>query len=278
MVDGQVDQELEKEARSMGWDPEFKGEKFITAAEFVEKGKSIMPILQKNNERLQNTIRQQEGKLGAMEHSLKAANAAIEALQASHDEDTRAQVEAARAALKDELAAASEAGDHKGVADATAKLVELGAAEDKAEVKPKGNGKDQQQQQQQQELHPEVKDWMGSHSDFMSNQRKVALANVVAAELRSKGDTRVGKAFLDDVQQEVEETLAGGKKRGGDGKVLEGAGGGDQRGADSKKTYSDLPKEAKDACDSLAKKLVGPNRAHKDLASWRTSYVKQYFE
>lgn len=266
---------IEQEASLMGWTAkeEFKGnpDKWVDAATFVEKGKQILPILQKNNERLLGQVNHLSGQISALDGSLKAANAAIEALQESHSEDVKEQVEEAKARLRVELTEASRAGDHERVAEVTEKMTELRAAETTPVEK-----KEVQKPPQKFVPSPGMQAWMNKNADFMLDPRKVALANAVSAEMRGKGDTRVDAAFMDDVRQEVEDSLAGGKQRGGDGKVESSKGGG--RRNDGAKTYEDLPADAKAACDSQASKLVGPNRAHKDNASWRASYTKQYFK
>lgn len=253
-----------------------EGKPWVPAKEFLEKGKNILPIVQKKNEELTREVVELRERVAASESAFKAQATAIAALEASHDEDTKAQVEAARAELKEALAAAHEAGDHAQIAELTGKMVDLKDAEKEAAAKKKaeiaaakGNGG-------MPELHPEVKAWFESHKEFISNPRKAALSNAIAAEMRQKGDKRLGKAFLDDVQAETELALAGGQKRGGDGKVESSQGGGD-RGAGDEKTYSDLPADAKGICDAQAKRLVGPGRAHATVASWRKSYVSQYF-
>lgn len=270
-----ADMTLEQEAALMGWTPKeaFKGnpEKWVDAATFVEKGKQILPILQKNNERLLGQVNQLSGQVNALDGSLKAANAAIEALQESHSEDVKEQVEEAKARLRQELTEASRAGDHERVAEVTEKMTELRTAEAAPPTK-----KEVQQQPAKFVPNPEMRAWMDKNADFMLNPRKVALGNAVAAELKAKGDTRVGPAFMDAVREEVELDLAGGRQRGGDSKVESSRGGGKRN--DGAKTYEDLPADAKAACDAQAGKLVGPNRAHKDNASWRASYVKQYFK
>lgn len=270
-----ADMTIEQEAALMGWTAkeEFKGnpDKWVDAAAFVEKGKQILPILQKNNERLMGTVSQLTGQISALDGSLKAANAAIEALQESHSEDVKAQVEEAKARLRTELAEASRAGDHERVAEVTEKMTELRTAE-AAPVEKKDVVKPPQKFVPSQEMRV----WMDKNADFMLNPRKVALGNAVAAEFKAKGDTRTGPAFMDAVREEVELDLAGGRQRGGDGKVEASRGGGNRSGGE--KTYADLPADAKAACDAQATKLVGANRAHKDQASWRASYVKQYFK
>lgn len=57
--------QIEQDARSMGWLPkeEFKGDpdKWRPADEYVERGTKILPIVQENNRRLQNDIKELRG-------------------------------------------------------------------------------------------------------------------------------------------------------------------------------------------------------------------------
>ncbi len=119
---------------------------------------------------------------------------------------------------------------------------------------------------------------MTRNAEFMADPRRVALANAITVELRAAGDKTVGAVFLDTVASEVDKAL--GARRGGVTRVASGAGSARREaggGGGVTKTYADLPAEAKAACDSMSKRLVGPNRKHKDEASWRASYTKQYF-
>lgn len=253
-----------------------EGKAWVPAKEFLEKGKHILPIVQKKNEELSRQVAELSSRLAIAESASRAQAAALVVLEASHDEDTKVQVEAARAELKEALAAAHEAGDHAQIAELTGKMVDLKDAERDAAAKKKAEEAAAKGNGGMLELHPEVKAWFESHKEFIANPRKAALANAISAEMRQKGDKRIGKVFLDDVQAETELALAGGQKRGGDGKVESSQGGGD-RGAGDEKTYSDLPADAKAICDSQSKRLVGPGRAHQTVASWRKSYVSQYF-
>lgn len=267
------------EARSLGWAPkeEWRGaeDKWVDADEFLKRGLGIHH-LRDSNKKLESTLSQVTGRLSSMEQALKAANATIQALEESHEEDTKAQVEAARAELREQLADASREGRHEDVAEITDKLTQLNAAEDHKEEKGgKGGNKDDRGDA---EIHPEVRTWFTENPEFVADKRRVALANVVAAEMRQAGDTRIGKVFMDAVAEEVEKTL-GPVKRGAS-KAEGGNGGSGRKGGDgsgSGKGYNDLPAEAKEACERMGKRLVGPNRAHKDVESWRKSYAKQYF-
>lgn len=273
-------EEQVNEAKSLGWAPkeEWRGaeDKWVDADEFLKRGLGIHH-LRDSNKKLENTLTQVSGRLSSMEQALRAANATIAALEESHQEDTKAQVEAARAELKEQLAEANREGRHEDVADLTDKLTQLNSAEDVAtEGKGGKKGGKEDKGDEPPQIHPEVVQWFKDNSDFTADKRRVALANVVAAELRQAGDTTIGKAFMEKVAEEVEKTLGPVKRgtskaesgNGGTGRRTPGGGG---------KSYNDLPAEAKEACERQAKRLVGPNRAHKDIDSWRKSYTKQYF-
>jgi len=275
-----------REAKMMGWADKDawrgKPEEWVGAKEFLETGRRILPLVRKSNERLSQEMGQLGGKVSSLESALQAANATIEALQESHEADVQAQVAAARKDLKAQLATAHRDGDHEAAAEITEQMTRLSDAEDDAEAaaaaaekKRKANGEDRGAPV----IDPSIKAWFEANPDFSQNQRKVALGNAVLAELRAKGDKRVGQEILDAVRDEVEEIL-GGSGGGGTSKVSGGNGGQERRsgGASGGKTYADLPADAKAACDKMAARLVGPDRAHKDIASWRNSYVAQYYK
>lgn len=269
-----------KEAGMMGWVPKerFRGDpaNWVDAKAFLDRGRQIMPILQANQERLMDELRMRDTRLSSTEAALKAANAAIAALESSHADDVKAQVEAARAELREEITRASRDGDHEALADATDKLTQLNTTSVEAEGKDAKSKEDEKDKEFK--LPPEVQAWYDKNPDFRANLRKISLANAVAAEMRQAGDTRIGPVFLDAVAAEVEKALGG--RAGGGASRVSGGNGGVGRGSTgggSGKTYADLPEEARKACDKMAARLVGPDRAHKDVASWRNSYTKQFF-
>lgn len=283
--DTAVRAETEKKAKLFGWVPkeEYKGEEknWLDAPEFVERGEQILPIVQQNNKRLVGQIGHLTETMTSLQESLKASETTIKALEESHAADVKEQVEATRKELKEELIKASRDGDHEAVADLTDQMTRLTAAEKKA-ADDKGDDKGEDGKPKPREIPPalkaEVLAWYEKNPDYRTNARKLALAGAVSQELRAAGDLRIGAEFLDAVAEEVDKALGDGG-RSGHTKVSGDNGGGGRRAVvtGNQKTYADLPAEAKAACDKQAARLVGQNRAHKDVASWRASYVKQYF-
>lgn len=274
---GDISAEEIAEAKALGWKEasEWKGDisKHIDARTFLEKGKHILPFVQANAKRLGGEVESLQAQLRASQEAIKAANTAIAALEESHAADVAEQVEAARRDIKAQLAAASRDGDHEQVAELTDKLTQLNTAD--KDAGGDGEGKDDKPPAPQ--LHPEAIAWYRDNVEFVQDPRRMALANAESILLRQEGDKSVGKEFLEKVAQRVETILGGARKAG----KVEGGNGGTGRGSDgggTGKTYADLPAEAKKACDKLAARLVGPNRAHKDIASWRKSYATQYFQ
>ncbi len=204
----------------------------------------------------------------------RAARAATAALEAAAEERAEEQVEEAQQTLTDlkaAIATASRDGDHEAVANLTEKMVDLKAeiAEKKAPKKGGDAGNTGP--------HPEVVSWFSANQEYVTNPRRRALMEGIMTEMRQAGDSRVGKVFLDAAAAEVDKTLGG--KGAGISRVAAGNGG-QRQGSDGgmKKSYADLPAEAKQACDRMEARLVGQGKKHKDAASWRASYTKKYFE
>ena len=278
-----------QEAKELGWADKdaWKGDedKWVGAKEFLERGRHILPIVQEHNKKLKGTVSTLSTRLATAEEALRSANAAIAALQESNAADVKEQVEAARKDLKEQLAQASRDGDHEKIAELTDSLTQLNAANVDAggegDDGKGGKGGKQDDKGDPPAIHPEVAKWYKENPEFSTDRRRIMLARAVAEELREEGEDAIGAAFLDLVAAEVNKTLGTPQQRRAAARAESGNGGGGRGtggGEGDAKTYNDLPAEAKKTCERMAARLVGPNRAHKDLASWQKSYAKQYFE
>lgn len=270
---------VEQEARTLGWVPaeEFKGDpnRWVDAETFVERGHTVMPILRKNNERLETLVKQQAEELNKMKNMFNASQESITELQKVHADATKAAVAKARADVMTELKQAKRDGD-------VDREVEL--QEELSQLKDQQAQIEQQRQQpqapqtQQEQVHPDLQAWMTDNPWFGSDQRKTQKAMGIAQILRAdpENDGLQGRAFFDRVLAEMEGNAAprpdkvGGARPSGTG----GGGGGAAGG----KAFADMPADAKEACDRQGKKLVGEGRAFKDMAAWRSYYAKLYFQ
>ena len=275
--------EIEQEARSLGWVPqeEFRGDaaRWVDAETFVERGHTVMPILRKNNERLEGTVRQQSEEIKKMRQLLEAGQEAIQELQKVHSDATKAAVEKARRDLLAELKIAKADGDVDREIEITEGLAELKAQQAAAAAAPAPTPKVDSTQAGADAMHPDFKAWMAENTWFGSDQRKTMRMMGIAQELRADPDfdSLQGRAFFDKVTEVMAERTGGAPRASKvDGGRPSNTSSGGSGGVKSR--YSDLPPDAKEACDRQGKKLVGEGRAFKDMSAWRDYYVGLYYK
>lgn len=273
--------EVIREARNMGWAPQdkWKGDpkEWINADEFIERNKTFIPVLRANNQKLEAELRETRGMIAQQAESLRSANAAIAALEESQTEATQVQAEEALEEIERQIEEASTNGEHRQVAKLTRKMVELQTSMKGADGK--GGKEDKADPPARPRIPPEVVNWFEEHPEF-KEPRRAALANAIADELRKKGDTRLGREFLDDVATEVNSYL--GENPGAGASRVSGDNGGSRRSNGGSggggKTYADLPADARAACNKMASKFVGEGKKYKTEAAWQKSYATKYFE
>lgn len=276
------EQALQKEALDMGWNPDHKGPNFITAKDFVDRGKSILPIVNATNARLKAELAAANARAEANDARVRAVEAGQAALEDAREADLAAARKEERAAVREELARASEAGDHRAVATATDDLTRLNAEEVEAkrlaeERAAAGNTNDTLSGgDTRPRLDSVTKAWLKEHQEFARSPERIALGNVVGAKLLKEGTDLKGTAFLDEVEKRVEKMLGG---NGRQSRVEGGGATGGRQGGGSAggKGYADLPPDAKATCDRQAARFVGAGRAHKDEKSWQKAYASKYF-
>lgn len=266
--------EVQARAEELGWIPpaRFHGdpERFVDADVYIKRGEEVLPIVREQNKRLHTELVTLKTEAAATKAALKAAQTAIESIEERHSVDTQKAVEAARKQLKAQLSAASEAGDHEGVAELTDQLVSLNTAE--KVVGPKAL---ETTPPPEFVAPPDLVEWNKANPWFGTNKRKTALALGIAQELRDSGETGTGLAFFSKVTAEVEKELGIQQPRGDkveSARSSEGAGNGA-----GKKSYAAMPADARAACDADAKRFVGEGKKYKTQADWRARYAEIYF-
>ena len=265
---------VEQEARTLGWVPaeDFKGDpnRWVSAETFVERGHTVMPILRKNNERLEGLVKQQSEELNKMKNLFSASQESISELQKVHSDATKAAVAKARSEVVAELKQAKMDGDVDRELALQDELQDLKAQQ--VQIERPAPAKEAQQPDA---VHPDFQAWMSENTWFGTDQRKTMKAMGIAQQLRSdtEHDSLQGRAFFDRVMEEMEgRPAARPDKVGGSrptGSSASGGGGG---------KFADLPSDAREACDRQGKKLVGEGRAFKDMGAWRTYYANLYFQ
>jgi hypothetical protein len=278
----------EKAARRMGWVPQevFKGDssKWVPAEEFLEKVGPVADFVGTRFEETDKKLQQLHGTVGSLQQNLKESKEAIAALKESNDAETRRAVEKARADLKAELKAAIKAGDADSQVEIQDELDKLWQAEATAKEKPAEKKTSEAGESATPQLHPEFVEWAKETPWFNTKtpegRRKTAIANVIAQEMRDDGDTRVGKAFLKEVEKRVEEHFA----EAGTSRTDRVAGGGSNGGGGSRtgaggRGWGDIPSADRQAAtEAFADRLVGPNKAYKTVAEWQKGYAERYWK
>lgn len=247
-------EEIEAEARAMGWVPEeeWRGAPpkggFATAAEFVEKGKTLIPFLNRQiererekNERLNKTLRDEI--TGMKKRAYDQAYTDIQARQRQ----------------------AVENGD----ADAFDK-----AEEEKKQL-------DEQVQQETTHAYnpdtdPVFTDWLDKNQWYNSDRQLARYANGVAPEVAQRFDIKQGDRippeYYEAIAKEVREAFPDKFTRKRMPASVETGGGGGRSGS-RKKTFSDLPDDARATADSLVK-----DGTFKDRQAYVDAYFKEFEE
>lgn len=277
------DPKVEAKARGLGWVPEaeFRGDKakWVDAPTFVQRGEEIMPILRENNRRLEGEVETLRAQVADGAAAIKESQTAMQDLIANQTAATLTAVKDTKARLRASLRAAREANDFDLIEEIEDQLDDVRDTERKIEAKPKTTPAPSPQPTAAPAVDPEWAAWQRENSWFGKDKRRTALTMAEAAELREDPANKglMGRAFYDKAAEAADLILnpkAAHSKVETNNSSATPAG---DKGGGGKKSYADLPADAKAACDSDEKKLVGKNKAFKDQAAWRAHYVEQFF-
>lgn len=279
VVESTATPEVQAKAEALGWIPpsRFKGdpERFVDAEAYVERGETILPIVKEHNKRLERQVADLAAANAAQAATLKAATTSLAQIEERNTVAMQKAIEQTRREVKAQLAAASEAGDHAGVAELTDQLTTLNAAPEPAKpaIPPAPVAAP---------VDPEVAAWNAENTWFGTDKRKTALALGIAQELREGGESSTGRRFMDKVAEELDAMLAPKGETKEPVSKVEGArngnGGGDGGSRTGGKGYASMPADARAACDADIRKFVGPGKSYKTPEAWRARYAEIYFE
>jgi hypothetical protein len=228
-----------------------------------------MPILRKNNEKLLGDVEGLKGTVGQLQSALKDAQESMAEFKKYHDETAKRSYEAALRDLKKQKVEAIREGDAERVVAIDDAVEELNASAPKPLKAPEAAPAPAAAAAV---VHPDYSAWEKDNASWLAVPEKQAYASSVANYVKAMHGNLTGRAFLDKVTEEV-------AKRFNDPASTPTSkvdGGSRQQGRSGSKSYNDLPAEAKAACDRMAGKLVGENRAFKTIGDWRRNYAAQY--
>jgi hypothetical protein len=249
----QVEQTAEERARIQGWVPkeEFRGDpdRWVDAETFAARGDNELPILRERLRSLERRYTQQEKTI--KEFADFASKAEERSYKRALDQ------------IRTEQRQAVAEGDVERFDAAQKQMEDL--QRDAAARQPKPDEPDP-------EAKREFDAWHSENKWYLTDRRLTAFANGVAEDLAEQHPELVGTPKLyAEVEREVKAAFPDkfdheNKNRRKPGAV-QGGGDVDSVRGSGKRSYSDLPKEAKEACDRFVKAIPGYTRDR---------YVKEY--
>jgi hypothetical protein len=268
----QEQHQVEKEARIFGWVPkeEFRGSDsdWVDAEVFVKRGKEINPILRKNNELLMKKLDEKAKEID----SIKASVEEFKAFQQESFERKAAEYEVQIAQLKSQKREAIAAGDGDLVVDIDDQIDSLKDAqkEAKAEAKKKAEEPAKTEAQVSIPNDPDLQSWLGRNQWFGDDVEMTDVANGLGASVRRQFPHLSGRAFLDKLDEKIVEyfphkTL--GKKA--KGSAVDSTGNVRGGTTSGKKSYDNLPDDARQACDRFIKQgWIKSKQEYVDSYDW----------
>lgn len=272
------DSQYRREALEMGWIPpeKYKGDpdRFVSAEEFVEKGRNFIPILRKNNEKLQGQIGSIKSELDQTKAALNDAIGALKEFKKFHEESSKQAYERARRELLSQKRDALTEGDFDKSIQIDETINKMDRQMEKMEATP--TPKVEEKKVESPILDPVMQQWVQENADWYGKDAaKTSYANSIAYKVREENPTAIGLEFLNLVKEEVEERFGVTEKQERTSKVDGGRQASRSTSLGSHKlSYADLDPAAKKICDRYGEKLVGENKAYKSMDEWRKHYCE----
>lgn len=248
----------EKEARLFGWKPadEFDGpvERWKPADEFLEEGKRINGFLRKDLDKLRHELTKRDQSLLEMQQT-------IQQFAQFHQETEARAFERAKKELKDARKAALRENDGELVVEIEERLEKLGDAPAPIQLR-------QPTPQTSQQPDPVWTNWVAENSWFTENNKLRAITNGYGDIVRAEQPALVGLPFLEEVKRRVQADFPEHFRSEESRRASAVGNSSEHRQGVGKKTYADLPADAKAACDKFVKQKLIPSRE---------AYVRDYF-
>lgn len=244
--------ESEVKARRLGWVPkeEFRGDpdKHRSAEDFLERGTTILPILQKDNERLHS-------RLNEMETTLRETREASKELLEFTSKSEQRAYERAKADIEARIEEGAASADptvvRQGMRDLDALNKEQVKPAPKVDAKPAVAG------------DPIIQDWIGKNEWFTKSPVLGSFATETFGDLeRAKPGASKAELLAETerkTREKFPEKFGINPMRDGASSVATPSGQAAQR-KPGKKTYDDLPADAKAACTKFMRTIPGYTR------------------
>ena len=249
-----VNEQTQKEARIFGWVPkeEFRGSEddWVDAEVFVKRGKEINPILRKNNELLMKKLDEKAKEID----SIKASVEEFKKFQKESFERKTAEYDVQIAQLKSQKREAIAEGNGDLVVDIDDQLDSLKEAQREAKEAAKAKPEPEQPAQVSIPDDPELQSWLNKNNWFGNDIEMTELANTLGSSVRKQFPHLTSRAFLEKLDDKIREYMPnkflGNKAKGS---AVDSSGSVRGTGSSGKKSYDNLPDDAKQACDRFIK-------------------------
>jgi hypothetical protein len=238
--------EAEIKAAEFGWVPkdQFKGpeEDWKPAEEFLKRGEEINGFLRKHNERLEEKNRRLAAELAEIRNT-------IEEFRKFHKESLAQATKRAVEDLKRQQAEALEQGDGQ-------RFVEINEQIETIKNESKSSATEEKKVNQEIIFTPqEFNAWNRKNSWYGQNQEMSEFADELADVLLVKQPNLRGEDFLDALTKRVKRAFPEAFENPAR-QIPDVGGSGEARssGKSKKKSYENLPEEAKRACDNFVRR------------------------
>lgn len=249
--------ESEVKASRLGWVPkeEYRGnpDNWRDADEFLRKGEEIQGYLKKDLDKVQQM-------LTARDKEINELRSTMEEFRKFHNETEARAYKRAIEDLKQLKAVAIEQGDGSKVVELDEQIADLKEAQKKPQVAPVSSAD---------QVNQEYLEWLPNNQWFVTKPELGRAATEYAEFLKFKDPTLAGKRLLDAVTAEIKDKYPEAFENPArqNSQVGTSSDNRPNSGKAKKRTYADLPADAKAACDKFVKTI--PNFTVAD-------YLKDY--
>ena len=263
--EGEVSQEIVDRARSMGWIPkdEFRGDesRWRPADEYVDRAENLMPILKSQLGKYEEKIGKYESEITNLKSSLDSQKKTTEKLVKMSDNIRQQEYERARREITKQQAQAVADGD----------VETWQTLEDKKEKLEKPEVVAMEPPAPESQAPPAFHQWHQTNDWYAKDQDLTIFADAFGASLKQQNPNLAYEQVLAQVEAKVKSAFP--QKFSNPNRSQPGAvDGGAQRTATTqtnRKSYNNLPADAKAQCDAFIAQGVIPNREQ---------YVKDYYD
>jgi len=271
-----IDNDVEARARLMGWKPqnEFKGDpaRWTDAETFVERGEKILPIVLERNRALEDKFTKQGNELGEVKTRLNEIGQAFEEYRDFARRSEERAYSRAKADLEARMTQAVETADRAAFQTARAELEALNPPPPAARPADETT----RQSPPAPKIEPYVQEWIAENEWFNRSPAMNAYATALHGQLLQDKPGMSLRENLAEVRKEViarfPEKFGNPKREGAPSVAAPTAT--PRRGRTEKKTYDDLPQDAKAACDKYVTMI---NASKPKVPYTREEYVRIYF-